>query len=116
MTARFAPALLLGALVLSPGWARAGEEAPSLEQLVVETADTREEHAALARYYHGKADHARAEASRHQSMGRAYVGGKSTQGRQFQNHCRKLSEELEAMAREYEAMAKLHEAEAKQPE
>jgi hypothetical protein len=116
MIARFAFALLLGALTLHPGWAGAGEEAQSLEVLVVEIAKTPAQHTALANYYRAKAEHARAEASRHESMGRAYLGGKSTQRQAFQNHCRKLTEEEQALAQEYEALAKLHEEEAKKAE
>jgi hypothetical protein len=116
MSTRFAVALLLGALALSPGSAGAEEQGDSLELLVVEMAQTPAEHAALAKHYRAKADSARALAQRHQSMGRAYVGGKSTQGRQFQNHCRKIAEQQEAMAQEYDALAKLHDEEAKEAE
>jgi len=116
MTTRFAVALLLGALALSPGSAAAEEQADSLEQIVVEMADTPAEHAALAKHYRAQADQARALAKRHLSMGRAYVGGKSTQGRQFQNHCRKIAEQQEAMAQEYDALAKLQDEEAKKAE
>ena len=110
MTARFAVTLLLAALALSPG-SVAAEEAPSLEQLVAEMAHTRGEHAALAQHYRAKAEAARAEARRHQSMGRAYGAGKSAQRQHFQDHCRKISEEQEAIAQEYDALAKLHDEE-----
>jgi hypothetical protein len=101
---------------ISPAAASAEEESRSLEQLVVEMAKTPAEHAALASYYRGKAGDARKLAQRHLSMGRAYVGGKSTQGRQFQNHCRKIAEQQEALAQEYEALATLHDEEAEQAE
>jgi hypothetical protein len=116
MTNRFAVAFLFGALALSPGWAAAEEEGESLEQLVVEMAQTPAEHAAIAKHYRTQADVARKLAQRHLSMGRAYVGGKSTQGRQFQNHCRKIAEQQEAMAQEYDALAKLQDEEAKKTE
>jgi len=117
MIARFALVVLLGVLLIPfPGLAAAEEEGQSLELLVVEMATTPAEHAALAKYYHAKAEHARAEANRHQSMGRAYLGGKSMQRQAFQNHCRKITEQEQAMAQEYEALAKLHEEEAKKTE
>lgn len=109
----FAAALLLGALALAPGFAGAQEESRSLEQLVVEMAETRDEHQALARYYAEKAEEARAMASRHQAMGRAYLGGKGMNKQAFTNHCKRISEQQDAMAKEYEALAKLHEDEAK---
>jgi hypothetical protein len=114
MVSRLAVAfVLLASLALAPGFAVAQEEAPSLEQVLAETADTPAEHAALAGYYRGKADEARALARRHKSMGHAYVGGKSAQKQHFQNHCRKITEQQEKIAQEYDAMAKLHDEEAK---
>ena len=111
---RTAMALLLGSLLLSPGLA-AGEEARSLEQIVVEMAKTPADHAALAAHYHAQAKQARAEMRRHESMGRAYTRGKQRSGGAPQ-HCKKLSERSGEMASEYDELAKLHEAEAKQAE
>ena len=112
MTARFAVALLVGALVLLPGFAAAEGEGTSLEELVAEMAHSRGEHTALAEHYRAKAAAARADGRRHQSMGRAYGGGKSSQRQAFQTHCKKLSEQQEAMAQEFDALAKLHDEEA----
>ena len=114
MTTRFAAAALLGALALSPGAAPAEEEAGSLEEVVVESAHTPADHLALAAYYRAQADEARAAAQRHQVMGRAYLRGKSGGARPYQSHCRRISEQQEAIAQEYEALAKLHDEEAKQ--
>ncbi len=113
MRNRIGLALLLGTLALSPGLALAEDAPPSLEQLVVEMADTPADHAALAKYYRGRAAEARAAATRHDGMGRAYGGGKLMQRMQGQEHCKRLSAENTTIAQEYEALAKLHEEEAK---
>jgi len=116
MRNRIAGALLIGALALSPGFASAEESGASVEQLLVDMADTPADHAALAKYYRGKAADARATAGTHQSMGRSYGGGKAAQRQQMESHCKKISEENTAMAAEYEALAKLHDEEAKKPQ
>ena len=79
-------------------------------------ADTPADHAALAKYYRGKAAEERAAASTHQSMGRSYGGGKMAQKEQMEGHCKKISEQNTATAAEYEALAKLHEEDAKKPQ
>ena len=112
MVTRIGMALLLGTLALSPGLA-AAEESHSLEQVLVEMADTKEEHAALAAHYRAKARDARAEAQNHISMGAAYGGGKVTERMQMQSHCKKISDQLTATAEEYDALAQFHDAEAK---
>lgn len=116
MMNRIAGALLIGALALSPGFASAEESSASVEQLLVDMADTPADHAALAKYYRARAADARAAASTHQSMGKSYSGGKVAQRQQMEGHCKKLSEENTAMAAEYEALAKLHDEEAKKPQ
>lgn len=116
MSRRFVVALLLGALMLAPGFAGAQEEESSLEQLVVEIANTKAEHQALAKYYTEKSAEARKLASRHKSMGHAYLGGKGMNKQAFVNHCKRISEQQEAIAKEYAAMAKMHEEEAKKAE
>jgi hypothetical protein len=104
---------LLGALALAPGFANAQQDSGSLEELVAGTAHTKAEHQALAKYYAGEAADARALASRHQSMGRAYLGSKGGDKQAFTNHCKRIAEQQEAMAKEFDALAKLHEDEAK---
>jgi hypothetical protein len=94
--------------------AGARHEGGALEELVVETAHTEAEHQALAKYYAEKAADARKLASRHQSMARAYLGGKSMNKQAFTGQCKRIAEQQEAMAKEYDALAKLHEDEAKQ--
>jgi hypothetical protein len=113
MSRRLFVAVLLGALALSPALAGAQEDS-SLEQLVVEMAHTKTEHQALAKFYTEKAADARKLASRHQSMARAYLGGKGMNKQALTTHCKRIAEQQEAMAKEYDALAKLHEDEAKQ--
>lgn len=113
MHSRMAVTLLLGALVFAPGLAMAGEGSHSLEQLVVEMAHTSGDHAALATHYRAKAASARAEAAKHESMGRVYSGGKFFERSSMQAHCKKIAANHTAVAAEYEALAKLHEEEAK---
>jgi hypothetical protein len=108
-------ALLLGALAFAPGLAVAEEGGHSLEQLVIESADSPADHAALATHYRAKAAAARAEANRHESLGRVYTGGKMMQRAQMQSHCKKIAADHNAIAAEYDKLAKLHEAEAKKP-
>jgi len=113
MSRRFVVALLLGALALAPSFAGAQEDSGSLEQLLAGTAHTKAEHQALAKYYAEAAADARALASRHQAMGRAYLGSKGANTKTLQSHCQKITEQQEATAKEYDALAKLHEEEAK---
>jgi hypothetical protein len=113
MRDRFVVLFLLVGVALAPGLAAAQGGESSLEQIVVEMAHTRAEHQALADYYTEKAADARKLASRHQSMGRAYLGGKGMNKQAFTNHCRRIAEQQEAMAKEYDALAKLHAEEGK---
>ncbi len=116
MRNRIAGVLLVGALALSPGFASAEESGASIEQLLVDMADTPADHAALAKYYRAKAADERAAAGTHQAMGRSYGGGKMAQRQQLEGHCKKISEQNTATAAEYEALAKLHEEAAKKPQ
>ena len=116
MSRRFVVAVLLGALALAPSFAGAQEEGGGLEQLVVEMAHTKAEHQALATYYEKEAADARKLASRHQSMGRAYLGGKGMNKQAFTNHCKRIAEQQEAIAKEYDELAKMHAEEAKKAE
>jgi hypothetical protein len=118
MTTRIGTALLLGALslYLSPAMAAADED-HAIEHLVIETASTPAQHTALAKHFRAKADEARAEASSHERMGRSYgLGpGKGTEKAAMQGHCKKISDQYNAMATEYEGLAKGHDAAAKTP-
>lgn len=116
MRSKIAVAILLGTLAFSPGLAAAEGGEHSLEQLVVEMAQTPAQHAALANHYRGKAAQARAEAAEHDAMGKAYFGGKLTDRQRMQEHCKKLSAQNSAMAAEYDALAKLHDEQSKKPQ
>ena len=105
--------LLIGALVLPTRFAAADEGGASIEQLLVDMAQTPADHAALAKYYRAKAEEERKAAATHQSMSKAYGGGKMAQREQMEAHCKKISDQNTAMATEYEALAKLHEEDAK---
>lgn len=115
MRSKFGVAVLLGALALAPSLTVAEEGAHSLEQLVVESADSPADHAALAAHYRARAAEARAEAKRHESMGRVYTGGKMMERARMQSHCKKIAADHNAIAAEYDELAKLHDAEAKKP-
>jgi hypothetical protein len=107
MLKRVATLVLLSGLVGMPAGVFA-EEAPSLEALVVEMADSPAEHAAVAEHFRAKAGEARAQARRHESMGRAYGGGKLGTRAQLTDHCKRLAEQFDAAAGEYEELAALH--------
>lgn len=109
---RTAIALLLGALLFSPGLA-AGEEGPSLEQIVTEMAKTPAQHTALADHYRAKAEKARAAERYHERMGRSYTRGKQGSGPRASVHCKNLAKNYAAMAEQYDELAKFHDEEAK---
>lgn len=120
MTTRIAALLLLGAVALAPGFAAAAEP-ESLEEVVVEMADTPAEHAALASHYRAKAADAKAEAREHDRMARTYKPpqeikmnwGTVQQRQKMADHCNRISQQSEANAQDFEALAKLHDEEAK---
>lgn len=108
-----ATAILVGALALSPTFAFADDGDAAIEQLIAKSAHTPADHTALAAYYRGKAEKARAAAAKHDAMGASYGGGKMAQKDQMMAHCKKLADENNAMAADYDALAKLHEQDAK---
>lgn len=115
MAKKIVAALFVLALVASGGIASAGEDGHSLEQLVVEMAETPAQHMALATHYRAKAEEARQERERHEQMGATYGGGKHVQRAHMKRHCQNISDRYAELAEEYDALAKLHEAEAKKP-
>ena len=111
---RLVVALLIGGFSLAPLFAAAQESGGSLEEIVVQTADTKAEHEALAKFYEKEAADARAAAKRHEAMSRAYVGGvRSGGGQPFGTHCKNIAEKQAAIATEYDHLAKMHADEAK---
>lgn len=109
---RTATALLACALFVQPGLAAAAES-HSLEQLVIEMADTPADHAALAKHFQAKAADARAAAAEHEAMAKSYAAGKLAERVQMQDHCKKLSVQYNALAAQYDDLAKLEEAASK---
>jgi len=85
----------------------------SLEQVLIETASTPEQHAALASYYDAKAADARKDAEYHRAMGKAYGGVKASQLAAMKEHCEKLAALYEQQAKDYEMMATAHRGMAK---
>ena len=106
-------AVLCFALALAPGFALAHEGDAGLEQILIESASTPQQHTALAKYYRGKANAERNEAAEHKKMGAAYGGSKMTIAQAQKQHCDKLAEAHEAAAKEYDGLAAAHESLAK---
>jgi hypothetical protein len=104
---------LVAVLALAPALAWTAEGLTSLEELVSQMADTPQEHQAVAEYFRGKAQSARAEGEMHKRMGRGYGGGKASAADQMKVHCDRIAEAQASLAKEYEELALLHEAEAK---
>ena len=117
MGTRFVAALFLGALLFSPGLAAAEQEGPSLEQFVIEAAQTQAEHEALAKYYEEEAAAARSLAKRHERMATSYLRGRgSKKGYQpnYSAHCKGIAAKQEEIAKQFEELAKMHRDEAGQ--
>ena len=114
-TSRSALALMAAAMLLAVSpLVQAGEGEGNLVELLVESADTPQEHKALAAYFHDLAENRRAEAARHRSMAKYYGGQKETARQQGKEHCDRLVRLNEDEAAQYEALAKLHESQATQ--
>jgi hypothetical protein len=84
-----------------------------LEQALVEGASTPQQHAALAKYYEGKAAAAKKEADDHRAMAKSYSGVKMTQAAAMKEHCDKLATLADEEAKEYETLASAHRGMAK---
>jgi hypothetical protein len=91
---------------------RAGEGEGNLVELLVESADTPQEHKALAAYFRSKAEAHRAAAARHRSMASHYGGQKETLRKEGKQHCDRLVSLNDDEAAQYDALAKLHETQA----
>lgn len=111
---RLATALLFGAALAVAGVASEPSRADdgALVQVLVESASTPKEHAALAGYYERQAAAARKEAAKHRSMGKAYAGGKFFDVQRMKAHCEKLAALYEEQATEFHALAQAHRANA----
>ena len=111
---------LLAAILAAPSASQAQAPAPAqqhdIEHLVIEMANTAQEHQAVAQHYRMKAQEARDEAARHQDMGRAYAARRSSTPQQGRQHCENIAKQFESIAGEYDELAKLHDTLSKNPE
>jgi hypothetical protein len=73
--------------------------------VLIETADTPEDHLKIAEYYEEQAVTMEKKATLHESMAKAYKGTKFTG---MTSHCEKLVKEFQASAGQYKAMAAEH--------
>ncbi len=105
---------LAAALMAAPAAVlRAQADATILEQVLIESATTPAQHAALANYYDAKAAAARKEAEDHRAMGAAYGGAKVVEIARMREHCDKLATLYTQQAEEFKALASMHRAKAK---
>jgi len=95
------------ALLAAPFAPIARADSGSLEQILVESATTPQQHAALASYYAGKAAEARKDAEAHRAMAKAYGGVKASQLAMMKEHCDKLAALYEDQAKEFDMMASM---------
>jgi hypothetical protein len=88
-----------------------------MEELAVRGASTPVEHRALAGYFRGQAQNARAEAQRHELMAQNFRrrGGQIPRvpmRAQMREHCERIGSAQESLAVEYDELARLHDQEA----
>ena len=105
---------LLSAFLAAPALAQAQQH--DIEHLVIEMANTPQEHQAVAQHYRMKAQEARDESARHQAMGQVYATRRSSTPQQGRQHCDNLAKQFQAIAGEYEGLAKLHDELSKNPQ
>ena len=105
--------LMISAALLfaMPAAVHAGD--PTLEEALVQSADTPQDHATLAKHFRAKAEEMRRSATRHRRMAETYSGHKHLKRDMQKKHCQNLAELNEKMAAEYEALAEGHEEAAK---
>ena len=122
MRAAFNFSHLTASVVLCVGFSLSGcaqvvpsPPTPSLQQRI-EAAHTRADHMALAAYYNGEATTARAKASEHRDMIKAYLkqvaGGHGNAN--METHCNSLIKGYESIAVDYEMLAASHLQKAEQ--
>jgi hypothetical protein len=107
-------AVLAAALTptLTPAPAAAADE-HSLVEVLAQSADTPQEHQALADHYSQRAASLRTAAERHRSMGNHY-GGNEAMKRAAKRHCDEMAKLNEQLAAQYDELAKLHQGHASQ--
>ena len=104
---------LLATFLAAPAISQAQQH--DIEHLVIEMANTAQEHQAVAGHYRMKAQEARDDARRHQEMGRVYATSRSSTPQQGRQHCENLAKNFTAIASEYDELAKLHDELSKNP-
>jgi hypothetical protein len=106
--------LTLAFALLVPGTIAFADDL-TLEQVLIESANTPAQHQALADHFRSRAAGARHQAQRHRSMAKSYTGGRAAPspvaGYQS-SHCNKLATTFDEQAKEYDALAELHAKEA----
>ena len=103
-------------LALAPAgaWAQTPDTMTQhLEHLMIENADTPEEHQALARYYRMKAGEAKSLAEEHRVMAQRYHRQPGLV-RRMKKHCDRIAELNDELAVQYENLAKGEDAAAKE--
>ncbi|MAT38207.1 MAG: hypothetical protein CL946_01245 [Ectothiorhodospiraceae bacterium] len=109
--------LILAALALTLLAFSLNREIPTSAQeevditVLIETADTPEDHLKIAEYYEEQAVMMEKKATLHASMAKAYQGGKMAG---MSTHCKNLAKESEASAEQYRTMAAEHKKMAQQ--
>jgi hypothetical protein len=81
--------------------------------VLIETADTPEDHLKIAEYYEEQAVMMEKKATLHEAMAKAYQGGKMAG---MPTHCDKLAADSKASAEQYREMAAEHKKMAQQAE
>jgi hypothetical protein len=81
--------------------------------VLIETADTPEDHLKIAEYYEEQAVLMEEKATLHESMAKAYEGGKMAG---MSTHCKNLAKDSAASAEQYRAMAAEHKKMAQEPQ
>lgn len=92
--------------LVSPAMSTADEI--QVRELLVDWANTPEEHRAMARYYSDKAKDERREAVRHRDMGGRYAAGKMQGRLEQKQHCDRIADLHSQLADEYEVLGQNH--------
>ena len=112
---RMAAVLLLIGVALSGCAGLATAPSPALQQQI-ETARTRADHEALAKYYDAGVARARAKVAEHRKMSTSYQGMISggRGGGSMPAHCNAIASSYESIATQYDGMAAGHRQMAEQ--
>ena len=106
---RMAAVLLLVGVALSGCAGLATAPSPALQQQI-ETARTRADHEALAKYYDAEVARARAKVAEHRKMATGYQGMISggRGGGSMPAHCNAIASSYESIATQFDGMAASH--------